>query len=716
MNELQFKIRGMDCAEEIAILKRAVGPVAGGEDNLRFDLMNGRMGVDVCCGADATSISRAVNATGMRAIPWEEFAAGNAQESFWSRHGRTLACAVSGAALILGFVVHALIDGVLAALGADEASYPIPVLATYALATVCGAWFVLPKAWYSARTLRPDMNLLMTVAVAGAILLGEWMEAAAVAFLFSAALLLESWSVGRARRAIESLMDLSPTLARIRCPHDGDIEEKPVEDVQIGATALVRPGEKIPLDGELSMGTTSVNEAPITGESIPVEKALGDPLYAGSINVDGAIEMRVTRTADDSTLARIVRMVQDARGRRAPVEQWVERFARIYTPVMMGLALVIAIIPPLVGLGTWREWTYNALVLLVIACPCALVISTPVSVVAGLAAAARNGVLIKGGRYLEQAARIRTFVFDKTGTLTTGEPETTDIVPLNGHTEHELLATATALESNSTHPIAVAIRRAAKQQNLSPGEARDFSLLEGRGARGTVSNTTFWIGSHRLMREQGVDTSDIDARATEMADSGATIIAIGTDRHVCGLIGVADSVRPEAADMLRALHDLGIAETIMLTGDNAQTAKAVARLTGIGSYEAELLPGDKLSRVEDLDREHGPLAMVGDGVNDAPALAAASLGIAMGAAGTDAAIETADIALMSDDLSKLPWLVRHARRTLTVIRQNIAFALGLKLLFILLALFGISTLWMAIAADMGASLLVIANGLRLLRT
>ncbi|NOX54884.1 MAG: cadmium-translocating P-type ATPase [Planctomycetes bacterium] len=716
---LQFRIRGMDCAEEVAALKREVGPLVGGEQNLSFDLLNGRMTAEVCPeDVSPETICQAVARAGLQAELYQPGEGQAERPSFWQQHGRLIMTAASGVLTAAGFLVHAVrAGGVLSALAGGEAggtAYPVASIVLYLLAAVCGGWFVAPKAWMAARRLRPDMNLLMTVAVVGAAAIGEWFEAATVVFLFSLALLLESWSVERSRRAIRALMDLSPPLARI-VTAEGETEERPVEQVAVGSLVVVRPWEKIPLDGVVTEGATSVNQAPITGESEPVPKQAGDPVYAGTINQQGAFTFRTTRPAHDTTLARIIHMVEEAHSRRAPSEQWVERFARRYTPAMMALAIAIALLPPLWFGGAWGEWFYQGLVILVIACPCALVISTPVSIVAGLASAARAGVLIKGGVYLETPARLKAVAIDKTGTLTFGEPTVQTVVPLNEHTQAELLERAAALESHSNHPLARAILRRAEEVGVTVRPAEQVQAIQGKGARGVIDGRPFWIGSHRLMHEMGQETPAVHQRTLELEDEGHSVVAIGNDQHVCGLITVADGVRPAAAGAVRALKEAGVRHVVMLTGDNEGTAEAVAKAVGVDEVRAELLPEDKVRAVQELVEKHHHVAMVGDGVNDAPAMAAATLGIAMGAVGSDAAIETADIALMTDDLSKLPWLIRHSTRTLRTIRQNITFALAVKALFMALALANLATLWMAIAADMGASLLVIFNSLRLLR-
>lgn len=718
---LRFKIHGMDCADEVNALKGTVGKLPG-IGTVDFNLIDGTMTVRFDPGqVDEATVRSAVRQAGLEAETIDETCPSEVcavEEGWWRRRGRAVMCWCSGALVLAGFMTHALLHGsLLHALivgeGMARHEFPPAVILLYAAAVVTGGWFIVPKAWLALRRLRADMNLLMTIAVVGAMVLGQWFEAGTVTFLFAFSLLLESWSVDRARREIRSLVNLTPSTARYICPRDGDIMEKPAAEVPLGATVLVRPGERIPLDGIITRGRTSVNQAPITGESIPVAKTEGAEVFAGTINEDGAIEFKATKPATDTTLARIIRMVEEAQSRRAPVDQWVEKFARFYTPAMIVVAFLVAVVPPVFG-GQWSRWFYEALVMLVIACPCALVISTPVSIVAGLTAAARAGVLIKGGAFLEAAGRVNVFAFDKTGTLTKGVPEVQEIVPLNGHTRDELLARAAALEKYSEHPLAAAVLRKARAENVAPLVVQEFRAVKGRGVEGTLEGRPYWAGSHRFLHEKGVEESEVHVQAQDMEGAGHSVIVVGSDKHVCGLISVADSIRPEAATLVRRLKAAGVRHVAMLSGDNQGTADAVGRAVGIDEVRAELLPEDKMRAIQEIERSHGPVAMVGDGVNDAPALATATIGIAMGAAGTDAAIETADIALMSDDLGRLPWLARHARRSLSIIRQNIIFALSVKAIFMALALLQVATLWMAIAADMGASLLVIFNALRLL--
>ncbi len=713
---LRFRVRAMTCAEEVGILKRELGPLAGGEHNLSFDILSGKMMVAGALSPEA--VIEAVGRTGMKAEPWQDDAT-SSEAASWLWRRQTVLTIVSGISVLAGLVWHArTAGGALAALGSEGMGLahdvPLPARILYALAILSGAWHILPKARLAAQRLRPDMNLLMTIAVFGAVAIGEWFEAATVSFLFAVSLALESWSVGRARRAVAALMTLAPPTARLRQP-DGSEREVPPGEVPVGAVFVVKPGERIPLDGRVTTGTSEVNQAPITGESVPVTKAPGGTVFAGTINGDGALEVECTKPAGDTTLAHIVRMVGEAQSRRAPSEQWVERFARVYTPAVMAVALLTLVVPPLLLGGAWSDWMYRALVLLVIGCPCALVISTPVSIVAALAAAARHGVLVKGGLHIETPARLKAIALDKTGTLTEGQPRVVDVIPMGGHDEVDLLGIVAALESRSEHPLAKAILAHAGQKGVAPAPAQDFRILPGKGASARIGGHGYWLGSHRYLDERGQETPEVHARLVAMTAAGRTVVVVGDESHVCGLIAVADRVRPGAAAAVQAMRRHGIEHVAMLTGDNRGTAKAIARETGVDEIHAELLPAEKVKVVEALVSHYGAVAMVGDGVNDAPAMAQATLGIAMGAAGSDAAIETADVALMSDDLSKVPWLIGHSRRALSIIRQNIALSLSVKALFVVLTFAGHSSLWAAIAADMGASLLVIANGLRLLR-
>ncbi|MDD4098852.1 MAG: heavy metal translocating P-type ATPase [Lentisphaeria bacterium] len=714
MHIIHYHVEGLDCAEEMAILRREVGGLPG-VLNLEFDAINARMSVEFDPAAlDSERIVEAVSATGMTALPWEQRLRPRPTSS-WERHGRLIMTTVSGALILAGFIVHWLRhDSFIHAMagGGEDHVFPLPVWVLYLAAAAAGAWHVAPRAWQALCRWRPDMNLLMVAAVIGAVAINEWLEAATVSFLFAVSLLLEHWSVERARRAIGALMNLAPPTAREAATG----QERPVEAISPGTRILVRPGERIPLDGTVRQGESAVNQAPVTGESMPVPKMTGDDVFAGTINEHGVLEIETTKAAADTTLARIIRMVESAQARRAPTQQWVDRFAEVYTPAMMLLALAVALLPPLVTGAAWAEWIYRGLVVLVIACPCALVIATPVGIVSALTAAARHGVLIKGGAYLEAAGKLRALAMDKTGTLTEGRPEVLSVIPWQGHSETELLERAASLETHSEHPLARAVLRKARAAGLNPPPAENTRMLPGKGVEGFWQGRLFWLGSHRFMHEKNQEDLAGHAQAQDLEKAGRTVVAIGNDSHVCGLLSIADRLRPGVRDVLVSLRALGVTPVVMLTGDNEGTARAIAEEAGVDEFHSELLPEDKVAAIGRLVRQHRHVAMLGDGVNDAPAMAAATFGIAMGAMGTDAALETADVALMTDDLSRLPWLIRHSRSALAIIKQNVMFALGLKLLFIILTLAGLASLWLAILADTGATLLVVANSLRLLRT
>ena len=716
MGKLRVKVQGLDCAEEVAALRKEVGPAVGGEDRLAFDILEGTMTVE--SSLPSGTILAAVARTGMRGVILSDTEPSSGLAMHDDRRERNLFTSLSGAFTALGFGTHVLMGGgLLVALGREGLGnghvVPWQVTVLYTLGIACGVRFILKKAWFAARSFRPDMNLLMTVAIIGAIVIGEWFEASTVAFLFALSLTLEAWSIGRARRAVAALLDITPPTARVKLAAGEEL--LPIEKVPVGARIVIRPGERVPLDGVVESGHSSANQAPITGESLPVAKQPGSEVFAGSINGDGALEVRTTHLASDTTLAKVIRLVRDARSKRGQAEQWVDGFARVYTPAVMGLALLVAVVPPLLSLGTWHEWFYRSLVLLVIGCPCALVISTPVSIVAALAAAARAGVLVKGGAFLELPSRLKAIAFDKTGTITEGRLEVISVVPLNGHSERELVERALALEGRSNHPLAAAIMAYGAATGVTAAAAERVVLLPGKGASGTIGGREFWVGSHRYLEERGQETPDVHEMLERHSGSGRTAVVVGNEQHVCGVIALADRTRLNAATVLGELRSLGVRHLVLLTGDNAGSARSVGDALGFDEVRAELLPEDKVEAVRQLVTRHGSVAMIGDGVNDAPALVTATLGIAMGAAGTDAAIESADVALMSDDLSRRPWLCRHSRRTMRIIRQNITFSLLVKIVFVVLTFAGRATLWSAIAADMGASLLVILNALRLLR-
>ncbi len=595
------------------------------------------------------------------------------------------------------------------------------LVAALAVAAILGAGLpTYRKGWIALKNRNLNINALMSIAVTGAMLIGQWPEAAMVAVLFAVAELIEAKSLDRARNAIRGLLQLAPEQATVQV--GGDWREMSAKSVALGARVRVRPGERIALDGEVLEGRSSVNQAPITGESLPVEKQAGDALFAGTINGESALEYRVTRVADDSTLARIIHAVEEAQGARAPTQRFVDRFARIYTPVVFAIAIATALLPPLLLGGAWLDWVYRALVLLVIACPCALVISTPVTIVSGLAAAARQGILIKGGVFLELGRSLDWIALDKTGTLTEGRPSQTDFAllrELSGGGGYELprggvRALAASLAARSDHPVSQAVAQAARAENIALHDVGELTALPGRGVKGEIGGRAYHLGNHRLVEELGLCSTELEAHLDALEQQGKTVIVLLDENGPLALFAVADAVKETSREAVAQLHGLGV-KTLMLTGDNPHTAAAIGAQVGIEAAQGNLLPEDKLREVK-LRQEGGSrVGMVGDGINDAPALARADIGFAMGAAGTDTAIETAGVALMDDDLRKLPSFIRLSRRTHRVLVQNITLALGIKAVFLALTLAGEGTLWMAVFADMGASLLVVFNGLRLLR-
>ncbi len=555
-----------------------------------------------------------------------------------------------------------------------------------------------------------NMNALMGVAVTGAFLIGQWPEAAMVMALYAIAELIEARSVDRARNAIKGLLDLTPETAEVR-QADGTWREVPAAEVKLESCVRVKPGARIPLDGQVTAGSSAVNQAPVTGESIPIDKAAGDPVFAGTINETGTLEFRVTAAADNTTLARIIHAVEQAQGTQAPTQRFVDRFAAIYTPTVFGIAVAVAVLTPWLLGWTWTQALYKALVLLVIACPCALVIATPVTVVSGLAAA-RRGILIKGGVYLEEARKLRVIALDKTGTITEGKPHlvATEMLP-STVPESQVLAWAASLAGHSDHPVSKAIATGLK---LPETGLTDFVALAGRGVEARADGQLLILGNHRLIEERGLCSAEIEARLQAHETQGRTVTMLATAQQLLAIFAVADTIKESSREAVADLHRLGVV-SVMLTGDNAATAASIAKEAGIDDARGNLLPEDKLAAIEDLQRRHGPTAMTGDGINDAPALARANIGVAMGAAGTDTAMEAADVVIMNDDLRRIPETIRLSRSTHAVLWQNIGMALGIKAIFLGLAILGNATMWMAVFADMGASLLVVFNGLRLLR-
>ncbi|KVR01127.1 hypothetical protein WK11_20755 [Burkholderia ubonensis] len=694
-----FRIMQMDCPTEETLIRKKLGGMRE-VSALEFNLMQRMLTVEHAPGAQA-AIAGAIRTLGMT----PEAASADAPPSraraepakpWWP-------LALAGVAAI-------------ASEAASWAGLPSWLAAVLALGAVlaCGIT-TYKKGWIALRNGNLNINALMSIAVTGAMAIGQWPEAAMVMVLFTIAELIEAKSLDRARNAIQGLMRLAPDTATVR---DADGSWRTVEAAQValGAIVRVKPGERIGLDGEVVDGRSTVNQAPITGESLPVEKTAGDPVFAGTINESGSFEYRVTAVASNTTLARIIHAVEEAQGAKAPTQRFVDQFARVYTPIVFAIALLVAVAPPLVAGGAWHEWIYRALVLLVIACPCALVISTPVTIVSGLAAAARRGILVKGGVYLEEGRKLAWLALDKTGTITHGKPVQTDFVLRAADVDAARVRhLAASLAARSDHPVSQAIAAAARAEGAAPfADVQDFEALVGRGVRGAIDGARYWLGNHRLVEELARCSPSLEAQLDALEREGKSVVMLIDETRVLGVFAVADTIKDTSRAAIAELHALGI-RTAMLTGDNPHTAQAIARQAGIDDARGNQLPEDKLAAVEELATSGaGAVGMVGDGINDAPALARADIGFAMGAMGTDAAIETADVALMDDDLRKIPAFVRLSRATHRVLVQNIGFALGVKLVFLGLTVAGLGTMWMAVFADAGASLIVVGNGLRLL--
>ncbi len=585
----------------------------------------------------------------------------------------------------------------------------------YAASIIIGGYSLFIKGFKNLSRFKFDMSTLMTIAIIGAALIGEWGEGATVVILFAISEVLERYSMDKARQSIESLMDIAPKEALIR--RDKQELMISVDDIQVGDIMIVKPGQKLAMDGIVLKGTSTLNQAAITGESVPVTKTIDDEVFSGTLNEEGLLEVRVTKLVEDTTLSKIIHLVEEAQAERAPSQAFVDKFAKYYTPAIVALAVLIAIVPPLFG-GDWSVWIYQGLSVLVVGCPCALVVSTPVSVVTAIGNAAKNGVLIKGGIHLEEAGHLKVIAFDKTGTLTKGVPAVTDIVTFSGN-ENELLMLTAALEKGSQHPLASAITKKAEAAGLHFNEVsvEEFQSITGKGIKATIQNEMYYVGSPNLFEEilpNHIDQT-IYVQISRLQTQGKTVMILGTAYGIIGLVAVADQVRTTSKEVIEKLHQLGIEKTVMLTGDNQRTAEAIGQEVGVTDIRADLLPEDKLNFIKELRERYSSVAMVGDGVNDAPALAASTVGVAMGGAGTDTALETADIALMSDDLSKLPFTIKLSRRALRTIKQNITFSLVVKAIALLLVIPGWLTLWIAIFADMGATLIVTLNSLRLLK-
>ncbi|WP_130910332.1 heavy metal translocating P-type ATPase [Pseudomonas sp. Sample_9] len=692
-----FRIEAMDCPTEQTLIQNKLGKLAGVQQ-LEFNLINRVLGVTHNL-PGTEPITEAIKSLGMHAEPLEAGVDAPAPAAV-KKHWWPLA--LSGVTALGAEVIH------------FTSAAPDWVVAIVALVSILsGGLGTYKKGWIALKNRNLNINALMSIAVTGAILIGQWPEAAMVMFLFTVAELIEARSLDRARNAISGLMQMTPEQATV-LQADGSWREQEVKSVELGARVRVKPGERIALDGTVVSGNSTIDQAPITGESLPVEKTVGDKVFAGTINQAGSLEYTVTAAANNSTLARIIHAVEQAQGARAPTQRFVDQFSKIYTPAVFVFALAVAIIPPLFMGAAWFDWIYRALVLLVVACPCALVISTPVTIVSGLAAAARKGILVKGGVYLEGGFKLDYLALDKTGTITHGKPVQTDYLSLDPTADASAPAIAAALAGRSDHPVSLAIANAAVDKNFAALTVDNFAALGGRGVKGDINGQTYHLGNHRLVEELGLCSPQLEEKLFALEKQGKSVVLLLDHSGPLALFAVADTVKETSREAIRQLHELGV-KTLMLTGDNVHTAQAIAAQVGIDEARGDLLPTDKLQAIEDLYKHGHRVGMVGDGINDAPALARAEIGFAMAAAGTDTAIETADVALMDDDLRKIPAFISLSRNTASILKQNIALALVIKAIFLAVTFAGLATMWMAVFADMGVSLLVVFNGLRLLR-
>ena len=707
-----FRIDELDCPDEVLLIRQLLEGHAG-IVQLEIDVFHHRLNVryhpQELTGEELVDkLARA----GMTAHPWEEDYHAPTP-GVWQQHGRSWMTLVSA-----GFLLSGVISHVLAHLGDGLRGFLVQPPATTSIALLCfsmvaGLVHLVPRALAALRLLRPDMNLLMIIAIAGAVAINQWFEAATVSFLFSLSLWIEQKTISRARNAIQGMVQQTPRVARCLDDKGGQVKETLVQRIVPGQRVEVWPGERIPLDGIIIQGETHLDQSPITGESLPLARGKGDEVFAGTLNVESLIQLEVTRRSNESILARTLRLVEQAQARRAPIEKWVDRFARRYTPLVMALSLAVMTIPPMLFGMPWDDWFYNGLVVLVISCPCSLVISTPVAIVAGLTSAVRRGILIKGGQYLEAVASLQSLAFDKTGTLTLGTPEVQRLFVIEGGDESELMEVAAALESTNRHPLAESVVRYAHKRGVEFEPAVQTRTLHGRGVEGIVDGQPCWIGKADWASERGSLPADAERTLETMQEEGLTVMVVGLDDRVLGILAVADEVRPGVEDVVDQLHQAGVGHLVMLTGDAAPIAEAVAREVGLDGFASDLLPEEKAKEVEQLVSSHGTVAMVGDGVNDSPAMASATIGVSMAAIGSDVAIDTSDIALMSDNLALLPWLIGHARRTLGIVRQNTITSILIKVACLAVTLAGFGYLWLAIVADVGATVLVTSNSLRL---
>lgn len=699
--ESKFVVSGADCSDEVVAIQKALSDI--GINEVSVNLVSSTVTVRHPKSFEIEKLKAGIESTGVKVVKEEDL--GFLKEN----QSRIILIASSGIVLAIGFILESVLkmEGLVLA-------------SVFGLSTILSGILVFPKAFRALRSRTLDMNFLMSIAALGAFAISEYSEGATVVFLFSLAELLETFSVSRARQAIKSILKLTPQTVQVRV-YQGSIQ-KLVTDISIGEIVIVRPGDSIPLDGVIAEGETSVNQAPLTGESVPVVKKVGDQVFAGTINEQGGIDVKVEKAFQDTKIARVLKLIEDAQEEKAPSERFVDKFSKIYTPVVFILAIVIAIAPPLLGFQTFDVWFYRALVLLVIACPCALVLATPISVVSGLASLAKQGVLVKGGKYLEALGKIRAVAMDKTGTLTEGKFKVQNFKNYSDKDESFVLKIAVSLEALSSHPLAKAVLEHGNQKKIEPELVKNNKIIAGRGAEGEIGSCLYFVGNHKLTHELGICTPEIEDYLKKLETESLSVIIVAHKPHanhkgeVLGIFGLGDSLKKNAPLAVKNLHAIGIEKVIVLSGDNQKTVDTLAKSAGIDEGFGDLLPEDKVAKIKELRAKYENVAMVGDGVNDAPALANSTVGISMGAMGTDAAIETSDVSLMQDDLAELPKAIHQGRRVLNVIRFNIIFAIATKAVFLILTVLGYSNLWLAVAADMGASIFVTLNALRLLRS
>ncbi|MBI4619002.1 MAG: cadmium-translocating P-type ATPase [Desulfobacterales bacterium] len=703
IEEKELRIKGLHCADCVKKIERTMSSLHG-IHGIKLGFSTGKMGVRY----DSDKISSEEIQSKIKSLGYDILEKEFKEENIFSlKNHEFLFALVSGIALFSGLFVSFLT--------------PDPVVFTiyhhillsgpfYAVAIIFGGYYVAQRAIKALYSRTFVIDSLMIIGALGAIFIDAFAEGAAVLFLFSIAELLEDYSVERSRRSLRELVNLTPKVASVK---KGDrFTETPIEEIRAGDIILVKSGERIGVDGVIVKGESSVNQASITGESMPLNKGIGDIVFAGTINQEGRIEVKAAKEAKDSTLAKIIELVESAEEQKSPTERFVDRFAKYYTPFVVGMAVCIAAIPILIFHKSFDVWFYKAILLLLISCPCALALSTPISIASGITSGAKNGVLFKGGVFIEKLAKVDTFAFDKTGTLTEGKPLVTDIIPFNSYSREEILSIASSLECLSAHPLGKAIVERAEQEGVSVECVDDFIVTSGKGIQGRINNEIYMVGSKELFDTKAL--SGLDETLSKLEDEAKTIVVVGRENKVAGVIGITDKIRDNSRYMIECLRQMGVRRIVMITGDNERVAKAVAAKIGIDEYYAELLPDKKVSIIKEIGGKDGRVAMVGDGVNDAPALATAHVGIAMGAAGSDIALEVANIALMNDDLSKIPYLLSLGKKTMGIVKQNIVLSIGIKLLFAILVFPGFVTLWMAVAiGDMGVSLLVILNALRL---